>query len=250
MGALYLRAALSEKQKNWRIFDKIGDKIGALFRNRRTARSVLAANGGSRPGAESEPRAWRSRPNILARHQNKLEKERFMKRLTRMLAGAATLLFTTGIAAAATVVADADLNVRSGPGIQYPVIAVIPDGVAVDSTGCQGGWCHVVYRGHIGWASSAYLTSAVAAAPYYYNYPYYAEPYYYGPISFGYGYYYRHHFPHVAVDHFHFHPHVAFHAPAFHPHFAFHAAAHFAAPHFAAPHFAAAPHFGGALHRG
>jgi len=201
-----------------------------------------------------------------------------MRLSTCLLASAAALLLTGGVAAAATVVADADLNVRSGPGVQYPVVAVIPDGAPVDATACQGGWCHVDYRGRVGWASSTYLTGAVAAAPYAYSYaytePYYAEPYnyeYYGPFGFGlgpafaygggfYGYHHFHHFghhpfPHVGMNHFHFHhfgnhafPHVGMN------HFHFNHAAIGHAPaagtHMGAVHMAAAPHMGGAPHIG
>jgi uncharacterized protein YraI len=104
-----------------------------------------------------------------------------MKLPTRLLASAAALLFTTGIAAAATVVADAPLNIRSGPGIQYPIVGVIRDGGSAWSSACPLGWCHVDYRGVRGWSSSAYLTgSAVAVAPSYYAQPYYAQPYYPG----------------------------------------------------------------------
>jgi len=127
-----------------------------------------------------------------------------MKLPTRLLAGAAAVLFTTGTAAAATVVADTSLNVRSGPGTQYPVIAVIPDGAAVNATGCRDGWCHVDYRGRVG--CQAYLTGNVAATPYTYSYsydePYYAGRYYYGPpglgigLTFGHGYYGGGHFHH------------------------------------------------------
>lgn len=163
-----------------------------------------------------------------------------MKLPTRLLAGAAAVLFTTGTAAAATLVADTGLHVRSGPGTQYPVIATIPDGGAVNSSGCRNGWCHVDYRGRVGWASQAYLTGAVARAPattysyaysepYVYSEPYYAEPYSYGYGTFGpvfgptfaFGYYgghrhfhhrHFHHrqftgrnaFPHVAHNRFHF----------------------------------------------
>jgi uncharacterized protein YraI len=118
-----------------------------------------------------------------------------MKRPTCLLAGAAVLLFMTGIASAATVAANADLNVHSGPGVQYPIIGVIPDGGSAFSSGCQPGWCHVDYRGLRGWASSGYLAGntvamappavsvappivtaappAVAIAPRYYDQPYY-----------------------------------------------------------------------------
>ncbi len=213
-----------------------------------------------------------------------------MELRTRLLAGVASFVLTTATAAAATLVADANLNVRSGPGIQYSVIAVMPDGVSVNSSGCQDGWCDVDYLGHFGWASSAYLTGAEAAAPSYYNEPYYAynyaHPYDYGSFGFGFGpgfgdgysyhphpfdhfafnqfhqFHHFHHFaarrpfPPVAVNHFHRHPfpHVAvnhFHPQAF-PHVAVN---HFHLrpfAHFAAPHFAAraAPHFAAAPHVG
>ena len=76
---------------------------------------------------------------------------------TTLLASAAALFITAGTASAATVVATADLHMRSGPGTEYPVIAVIPQGVAVHSGNCSAGWCHVDYRGRWGWASRAYL---------------------------------------------------------------------------------------------
>jgi len=134
-----------------------------------------------------------------------------MKMPTSLLAGAAALLFTTGIAGAATVAANADLNVRSGPGIQYPIIGVIPDGGSAFSSGCRYDWCHVDYRGLSGWSSSAYLTgSAVALAPPAVSMappavalappavslappavaiasPYYTRPYYYGSPEIGIG---------------------------------------------------------------
>jgi hypothetical protein len=80
-----------------------------------------------------------------------------MKLSTTLLAGASALLLTAGAASAATLVAEADLHVRSGPGTQYPVIATIPQGGAVHSSECGAGWCRVDYRGQRGWASRAYL---------------------------------------------------------------------------------------------
>ena len=130
-----------------------------------------------------------------------------MKTPTTLLASAAVLLFTTGIASAATVAASADLNVRSGPGTEYPIIGVIPDGGSAFSSGCRFDWCHVDYRGLRGWSSSAYLTGnavavappavsvappvvgvpppVVAIAPPYYGY--YGQPYYYSSPGIGVG---------------------------------------------------------------
>lgn len=91
-------------------------------------------------------------------------KERAMTVPVRLLASAAALLFSTGLAAAAPAVADSDLNVRSGPGTQYAVIGVIPAGTAVNATGCSGSWCRVRHGGDAGWASSAYLDIGGGAA--------------------------------------------------------------------------------------
>ncbi|MDN2580906.1 SH3 domain-containing protein [Aquibium sp. ELW1220] len=53
----------------------------------------------------------------------------------------------------------ADLNMRAGPGSQYPVITTIPDGRSVDIYGCESGlnWCDVSWRGNRGWVYSDYL---------------------------------------------------------------------------------------------
>ena len=97
---------------------------------------------------------------------------------TTLLASAAALFITAGTASAATVVATADLHMRSGPGTEYPVIAVIPQGVAVHSGNCSAGWCRVDYLGRWGWASRAYLGGG--ASPPVYSYEYTAPSYSYG----------------------------------------------------------------------
>ena len=53
----------------------------------------------------------------------------------------------------------ADLNMRAGPGTQYPVITTIPDGRDVNIYGCESGlnWCDVSWRGNRGWVYSDYL---------------------------------------------------------------------------------------------
>ena len=93
-----------------------------------------------------------------------------MNRSKTLLASAAALFITAGTASAATVVATADLHMRSGPGTEYPVIAVIPQGVAVHSRNCSAGWCRVDYLGRSGWASRAYLGGAASPPVYSYEY--------------------------------------------------------------------------------
>jgi uncharacterized protein YraI len=66
--------------------------------------------------------------------------------------------------AAATATAITDLNIRSGPGPQYPVIGAIRTNDQATITGCIQGslWCEVTYGGRQGWAYSQYLTAPLS----------------------------------------------------------------------------------------
>lgn len=55
------------------------------------------------------------------------------------------------------VTTTAALNLRSGPGTTYGILAVIPSGVAVRQVGASGDWRQVVYGGTTGWVSAAYV---------------------------------------------------------------------------------------------
>ena len=83
-----------------------------------------------------------------------------MKRLLfPALAGA--LLALTGTALADTPVsAVTDLNVRAGPGPQYPVIGVLAAGQSATLSGCIEGskWCTIAEAGGKGWVYSDYVT--------------------------------------------------------------------------------------------
>ncbi|MGN6551334.1 MAG: DUF1236 domain-containing protein [Pararhizobium sp.] len=75
---------------------------------------------------------------------------------------AATSLAGAGAALAATSAsATTDLNIRSGPGPQYPPVGVIPNGDHVAVLGCIQGsqWCQVDYNGKNGWSYGQYLTT-------------------------------------------------------------------------------------------
>jgi hypothetical protein len=100
-----------------------------------------------------------------------------------LLAGSAALVLSTGIAAAAPATARADLNVRSGPGTQYPVVGALQSGEPVDVGSCSGSWCQVSFSSGSGFANRSYLALAggapsvgVAVAPGYTydDYPGYA----------------------------------------------------------------------------
>jgi hypothetical protein len=60
-----------------------------------------------------------------------------------------------------------DVNVRSGPDPQFPVIGMIRDRQRVNVIACVEGsrWCQVSFRGRVGWAYSQYmaLSGAVVA---------------------------------------------------------------------------------------
>jgi uncharacterized protein YraI len=112
---------------------------------------------------------------------------------TKLLAAGAALILSGSIAAAAPATVSADLNMRSGPGTEYGVVATIPAGATVDVGGCTGSWCEVNYRGASGFASASYLSgggapSAAIVAPgydygpdYAYSGDYYDDSFSYGP---------------------------------------------------------------------
>ena len=73
-----------------------------------------------------------------------------------LLAGGLTLADS---AQAANGYTTGDVNMRTGPGVNYPRIAVIPRGAAVTIRGCVRNhrWCDVSWRGWRGWVSARYL---------------------------------------------------------------------------------------------
>jgi uncharacterized protein YraI len=145
-------------------------------------------------------------------HDEQQEKEHDMHTIKKLLLGASLVALSAGAAAAAPAVVESGLNLRSGPGTGYAVVATMPAGARVDARDCSGSWCRVSYDGTAGYASRAYLdieTAGVAPQYSYYS-GYYAEPYYYEP---GYAYTYSypevfgfshgHHFHHRRFRHEH-----------------------------------------------
>ncbi len=70
-------------------------------------------------------------------------------------------VFTLPAAAATSATATTDLNIRSGPGPQYPAVGLAGRGSAVVVDGCIEGsrWCQVDANGTRGWAYSTYLSA-------------------------------------------------------------------------------------------
>jgi hypothetical protein len=53
-----------------------------------------------------------------------------------------------------------DVNLRSGPSTDFPVLRALPEGTTVTLTGeISDGWTQVTYNGQTGWVSSPYLTT-------------------------------------------------------------------------------------------
>jgi uncharacterized protein YraI len=78
-----------------------------------------------------------------------------------MLAGAALLagIAVPALAAAAPGFATGNVNIRAGPGTDYPVITTISAGSGVEIIGCLSGWawCDVAWAGARGWVAGNYL---------------------------------------------------------------------------------------------
>ena len=50
------------------------------------------------------------------------------------------------------------LNLRCGPGADYDILMVVPDGTEVIEEGWDGGWIYIKYDGQYGWVNSEYIT--------------------------------------------------------------------------------------------
>jgi uncharacterized protein YraI len=83
-------------------------------------------------------------------------------RAKSLIAGAGAIsavLAFPNLALALDAVAVTDLNMRAGPGSQYPIVATIQSNGAVEIIGCleQGNWCQLSWQGNQGWSYSEYL---------------------------------------------------------------------------------------------
>ena len=84
-----------------------------------------------------------------------------MSKISRIaaLGGGLALLVVAGPALAIPGYSTAHLNVRTGPGTQYPVLGMMEYNVPANITGCLAdySWCSVTVAGVNGWVSSEYL---------------------------------------------------------------------------------------------
>ena len=80
-----------------------------------------------------------------------------MPRLVAVIAAIATLGMAS--AHAEPAFSTADVNMRAGPDVEFPPVAVIPEGEPVYIKGClrDKSWCDVVWEDDRGWVYSEYL---------------------------------------------------------------------------------------------
>lgn len=84
-----------------------------------------------------------------------------MKMLLPIAAAGALVTLTSGAFADTSVSATTDLNVRAGPGPQYPIIGVLAAGQQATLNGCleNSKWCTIAEAQGQGWVYSDYLTA-------------------------------------------------------------------------------------------
>jgi uncharacterized protein YraI len=81
------------------------------------------------------------------------------KSLIAGVSALAAVIAAPSMAMALDGVAVTDLNMREGPGSQYPIVATIQSNSQVQILGCleEARWCQVNWQGNQGWSYSEYL---------------------------------------------------------------------------------------------
>lgn len=91
---------------------------------------------------------------------HRLTRKKLLNMATGVAVAAAAVVMFLPAAQAAPGSITGNVNVRSGPGTNFGVLAVARTGEAVDVQRCQGSWCYVVRSGADGWVSSTYLSAS------------------------------------------------------------------------------------------
>jgi uncharacterized protein YraI len=119
-----------------------------------------------------------------------------MTKRWRLLAAALFLIGAPTAALAARGTTTSDVNMRAGPGTDYPLVATVPEDARVNIHGCLSDydWCDVSWSGERGWINAQYLD-------YYYNNRYVYLPDYVDVIdvpvvTFTLGSYWADYYPH------------------------------------------------------
>ena len=87
----------------------------------------------------------------------------------------ASVIAVPALAFAVPATVTANVNVRSGPGVNYGRLSALPAGIRVDAGPCSGGWCQINNRG---WVSARFVSfGGYARGPVYPSNPYPYNPY-------------------------------------------------------------------------
>ena len=78
---------------------------------------------------------------------------------TAVAVAATALVVFLPAAQAAPGTLTSNVNVRQGPGTNYPVVDTVRAGQQVDVQQCQGAWCYIVKPGPDGWVAGTYLSA-------------------------------------------------------------------------------------------
>lgn len=95
-----------------------------------------------------------------------------LRSLVTVVAAIAMIVAVPIAAAAWPAQTTGSLNVRSGPGVSYQKVGVLPAHAVVNVRYCQGSWCAIDYGPYGAWVSGSYLTKSYATpfvppSPYY-----------------------------------------------------------------------------------
>jgi uncharacterized protein YraI len=119
----------------------------------------------------------------LGRQQH--AKDSSMRDIRSLPIALAALVFAGGAAIAAPGLATTDVNMRQGPGTNFPVVTSIRGGNNVDVQSCDAGWCAVRFGPFAGFVKATYLDFGVLRRPRYYAPRRYygspSSPFLYGP---------------------------------------------------------------------
>ncbi|HLH93362.1 MAG TPA: SH3 domain-containing protein [Xanthobacteraceae bacterium] len=83
----------------------------------------------------------------------------------KLLTSAGLLVVSTGIALAAPAVVESAVNLRAGPGVDFPVITSMQAGTPVNVIGCGENWCRVAFGGTVGFADRDFLALGGRVGP-------------------------------------------------------------------------------------
>ena len=97
--------------------------------------------------------------------------ERSMKDIRSVPIALAVLMSAGGAVSAAPGLTTADVNVRRGPGMNFPVVTTIPGRSKVDVRSCDAGWCAVRFGPYAGWVNARDLDFGVPRRPHRYAPP-------------------------------------------------------------------------------